>query len=221
MIVITGASSGVGLELAKLYKEEGKKVVNISRRASEFADVNIVKNLREGPEIIAAARAVEEIEEPLEAIINCIGVYSEAGFGAITEEEIKRLMSSNVKAPMLLVSELFERIKKDGADVVNVVSKAGTANGTITPMSPIYAASKWAERGFTLSLQAALKDTPCRVVSFCPGGIKTNLFKKADADVDVTGWMDPADIAAFIKKILDLPKNMEVSEVLINRKSLQ
>ena len=45
MIVITGASDGLGLQLAKLYKEAGKRVINISRRKSEFADVNILKNL--------------------------------------------------------------------------------------------------------------------------------------------------------------------------------
>lgn len=52
MIVITGASDGLGLQLAKLYKESGKKVMNISRRECEFADENIMLNLREGSEIV-------------------------------------------------------------------------------------------------------------------------------------------------------------------------
>ncbi len=219
MIVITGASSGIGLELAKLYQKDGKKVVNISRRESEFAEVNILRDLREGSGIQEAVQEVEKIDEPIEAVINCVGVYTEQEFGKITETEINRLMASNVKAPMLLISELLERIKKDQADILNVVSKAGTKGGTTTPVSPVYTASKWAEQGFTFSLQTALKDTPSRVTSFCPGGIKTNLFKKAGANVDVSNWMNPADIAAFIKHILELPKNIEVSEVLINRKS--
>lgn len=215
MILITGASSGVGLEVAKLYKKEGKKVVNVSRRESKFADVNILKNLREGSDIVAAAQEIRRIKEPLEAFINCIGVYTNQEFGEITESEIKRLMSSNIKAPMLLTSELMDRIKKDSTDILNVISKAGMQGSA---NNPLYAASKWAERGFTLSLQEALKGTPSRVISFCPGGIKTELFRKAGADVNTDKWMEPSDIAAFIKLILDLPKNMEVSEVLINRK---
>jgi short-subunit dehydrogenase len=218
MIVITGASSGIGLELAKLYQEEGKKVINISRHESEFADVNVLKNLCEGKEIKAAAQAVKELDETLETIINCVGVYTEQEFGKITEDEIKRLMSSNVKAPMLLISELIERVKKDSTDILNVVSKAGT-HGSAN--NPVYATSKWAERGFTLSLQAALKDTPSRVTSFCPGGIRTDLFEKAGANIDIDNWMDPVAVALFIKQILELPKNMEVSEVLINRKSVK
>ena len=216
MIVITGASSGIGEELAKLYQKDGKKVVNISRHESKFAEINIVKDLQKGSEIQIAAREVEGINEPVEAIINCVGVYTQQEFAEITEDEIKRLMESNVKAPMLLISELMDRIKKDSADVLNVVSKAGTEGSS---HNPLYATSKWAERGFTLSLQETLKDTGSRVISFCPGGIKTDLFEKADADVNVDNWMDPSSIAILIKQILDLPKNIEVSEILINRKS--
>jgi len=45
MIIITGASDGLGLELARIYKDTGKKVINISRRKSEFADVDLLTDL--------------------------------------------------------------------------------------------------------------------------------------------------------------------------------
>ena len=218
MIVITGASDGLGLEIARLYKEAGKKVVNISRRSSKYADENILKSLREGPEIEEAAKAVIAISEPLEAIINCAGVFSEEPLGGITEEEIKRLMSTNVKGPILLVSNLLERIKKDGTDIVNVASTVafkGNAN------EAVYGASKWALRGFSANLQTELKNTPCRVISFCPGGFQTKLFEKAtgnDNTADGSEWMKAADVALCLKQLLDLPKNMEVSEIVINRK---
>lgn len=215
MIVITGASSGLGLEVARIYKEAGKKVINISRRKSEFADVNICVSLREGEEIIEAANRVREINEPIEALINCIGVFNNQPFGEITEDEIKRLMSTNVKAPALLSSLLIDRIKKDESDVLNVLSTAGTkpkAN------EPLYSASKWAARAFTLSLQQELVKTRCRVISFCPGGMKTEFFEKADSDTDLTTFMEPVEIAKTIKYILDLPKGIEVSEIILNRK---
>jgi short-subunit dehydrogenase len=215
MIVITGASDGVGLQLAKLYKAPGKKVINISRRECKYADENILLSLREGPEIVKASSLVEAIPDKIEAIVNCIGVYNEQIFGEITEDEVKRLMSTNVKAPLLLISMLIERIKKDEADVLNVISTAGTRG---QKENPLYATSKWAERGFTLSLQNELKDTKCRVISFCPGGISTKLFEKAVSnDNRSENWMPPEDIALFIKQILELPKTMEVSEVIINR----
>lgn len=218
MIVITGASDGLGLQLAKLYKEAGKTVVNISRRKCEYADHNITLSLREEPDIKKAASEVTAIDEPLEALVNCAGVLSVQPLGKITEDEVKRVMSTNVKAAILLVSNLIERIKNDGTDIVNVASTVGL-KGYVD--QAVYGASKWAIRGFSANLQAELKDTPCRVISFCPGGFKSKLFEKATGDDNTTNegeWMNPADVAVFMKQILDLPKNMEVSEVIINRK---
>lgn len=221
MIVITGASDGLGLQLAKLYSKSGKKVVNISRRNCEYASTNILADLREGSEIARAAREVSSIEEPLEAIINCAGVVSVQSFGEITEDEIKRLMSTNLKSAMLLVSELIERAKQDGADILNVSSTYGQKGSAD---QAVYAASKWAMRGFTASLQQAMKDTPCRVVSFCPGGFTSKLFEKAtgiDNTQDKNEWMQPEDLALLIKQILDMPKNIEVTEIVINRKKVK
>lgn len=216
MIIITGASDGLGLQIAKLYKDAGKTVVNISRRKCKYADTNICLSLREGEEIQKASDQILAIDTPIEAVINCVGVFSREEFGKITEDEIKRLMSTNVKAPMLLVSNMIERIKKDGADILNVISTAGVVG---KKSEPVYSASKWAERGYTKSLQESLKETPCRVISFCPGGIRSNFSEKAlGFDASEENWMQPKDVAMLIKQILDLPKNMEVSEIIVNRK---
>jgi short-subunit dehydrogenase len=218
MIVITGASDGLGHELAKLYKSQNKTVVNISRNECPTADHNLLFDLSQGSEIISAAEAVKKIDENLEALINCAGVLSVQKLGEITEAEIKRTMATNVKAPIMLVSSLIDRIKEDGTDIVNVASTVGTK---AYPDQAVYGASKWAVRGFTQNLQLELKNYPCRVISFCPGGFKTKLFEKAtgvDKTVDGDEWMSVADVASFLKHQLDLPKNMEVSEVVLNRK---
>lgn len=215
MIVITGASDGLGKEVAKLYKEAGKRVVNISRRECEYADVNICLSLREGSEIAEASEKVLALEEPLEALINCAGVYSQQPLGQITEDEIKRIMSTNVKPAILLTSHLLDRIKQDQADILNVVS---TISFKAYVDQAVYGASKWALRGFTKNLQEEFKGQPNRVISFCPGGMQTDMFAAADAGTDTASFMNPADVALALKQTLDLPKNMEVSEIVINRK---
>jgi NADP-dependent 3-hydroxy acid dehydrogenase YdfG len=219
MIVITGASDGLGLQVAKLYKEAGKKVVNISRNESRYADINICLSLREGPEIEEAAKKVLEIDEPLEILINCAGVFSQEELGEVTEDEIKRLMSTNVKPAILLVSHMIERIKKDETDILNVASSVGTRGGYLG--EAVYTTSKWAIRGFTKNLQAEFKGKPNRIISFCPGGFRSSFFKKAtgkDFPEEGQTWMEAKDIALALKQTLDLPKNMEVSEIVINRK---
>lgn len=220
MIVITGASDGLGHELAKLYKDAGKTVVNISRHECSVADHNFLHDLTKGEEIETAAQEVLALDEPLEILINNAGVYSEQPIGSITEDEIKRLMATNVKSNILLTSSLVDRIKKDGTDILSVISTAGQKGN---PGHAVYAASKWAQRGYTEALQVELKDTASRVIVFCPGGMKTKLFEKDlghDPTNDGPRWMNPADIAIFAKQILDLPKSIEVSEVVINRKKV-
>lgn len=218
MIVITGASDGLGLQVARLYKEEGQKVVNISRRECEFADVNICLSLREGPEIHKAAQQILGIDEPMQALVNCAGVISIQKLGEVTEDEVERLMSINVKASILLVSEMIDKIRKDETDIVNVASTVGLS-GYID--RAVYGASKWALRGFSQNLQTEFKGQPNRVISFCPGGFKSKIFEKAAA-VDTLGdnkeRMRSEDLALALKQILDLPKNIEVSEIILNRK---
>ena len=106
MIVITGASGGLGGELAKLYKKDGKTVINVSRNPSEYADKNLIHDLTKGSEIEAAAAEILKINEPLEVLINCAGIYSTDDLADITEEEIKKNMATHVKAPILLTSKL-------------------------------------------------------------------------------------------------------------------
>lgn len=217
MIVITGASDGLGYQLAKLYKEAGKTVVNISRRSSDQAEHNVLANLREATQVAQAAQQVLAIDEPLEAVINCAGVMSFQPLGEITADEIERVMSTNVNSAMLLVSKLTERIVQDEADIVNVASTIGLKG---YKDQAAYGVSKWAMRGFSANLQVELKNTPCRVISFCVGGFNSEIAKKVTGKdiADPQNWMDPKDVALFIKQTLDLPKNMEISEVIINRK---
>ncbi len=220
MIIITGASDGLGQAIAKLYKENGLKVVNISRRDCEYADVNIKADLTKGEDISRAAAEVCRLEHELSALINCVGVWGEEAIGDMTESETDRILATNVKAPMMFISSLMTRIRRDGADIVNVISTAALHGN---PHHAAYAASKWGERGFTEVLRAELKTTSSRVIGFYPGGMKTEFFKKdkgLDTTQDGSYWMSAHDVAVCLKQLLDLPKNIEVSEITLNRKKL-
>jgi len=217
MIVITGASDGLGLQVAKLYKEAGKTVVNISRRECEYADVNICHSLREGDEIGKIASEVLAIDEPMEALINSAGVISVSSIKDITEDEIKRMMSTNIKGKVLLIAKLYDRIVADQTDIVNVSSTLGHK---AYEDQMLYGVTTWGVRGISKNLQLEFKDKPNRVISFCPGGFRTQLHEKATGKKieNPEEWMRVADVALALKQTLDLPKNMEVSEIVINRK---
>lgn len=220
MIVITGASDGLGKELARLLVRDGKRVINLSRHDSSTASENISIDLTDEPSIKAAVQTLQGMDDPLEALINCAGVLSMQELGAITASELDRVLDTNVKGAMLLVSLLSDRIKKDRTDIVNVASTVGTKGNK---NEGAYGVSKWAMRGFSAYLQAEFKDLPNRVTSFCPGGFQSKLFEKAtgvDATKNGQTWMRTEDVALCLKQIMDLPKNMEVTEIILNRKHI-
>lgn len=216
MIVITGASDGLGLQVAKLYAETGKTVVNISRRECQYATINICTSLQSEDGVTEAVQEILALEEPLEALINCVGVYTREAYGAVTQGEIERTLSTNVTSLLLLISKLMQRIEKDETDILTVTSSA-SRKGCVK--EPVYSASKWAARGITAGLKERFKDTSNRVIDFCPGGMDTDFFDKADVSYGSTSkFMDPASVALALKQTLDLPKNIEVSEIVLNRK---
>ena len=219
MIIITGASDGLGIELAKIYKDTDKKVINISRRNSKFADVNLPTDLLQESQIEKATQEILAIEEPIEVLVNCAGVMSLEPLNSITASEIDRTFGVNARAAILLVSRLTERLKQDHTDIVNVASTVGLK---AYQDQAAYGASKWAMRGFSQNLQIELKDTN-RVISFCVGGFNSDIAKKVTGNEipDPQNWMNPSDIAVFVKQITDLPKSMEVTEVVINRKQVK
>ncbi|HRP37049.1 MAG TPA: hypothetical protein PLS50_04520, partial [Candidatus Dojkabacteria bacterium] len=77
-----------------------------------------------------------------------------------------------------------------------------------------------AVRGLNQNLQLEFKNTKCRVIGFNPGGFKSNFFEKATGieNNDWSSWMNPSEIAEFILQVIALPKNMEVSDIKLNRK---
>jgi uncharacterized protein len=216
MIIITGASDGLGLQLAKVCQEAGKRVVNISRRTSEYATDNVLADISAEPAVKTAVEVVLAIDEPIEALVNCAGVMSLESIDDVTASELDRTFGVNIKGPILLVSGLARRLQQDGSDIVNVASTVGLKAYSD---QAAYGASKWAMRGFSQNLQVELKNTN-RVISFCVGGFKSDIAKKITGEdlPDPENWMNPEDIAVFMKQILDLPKSMEVSEIVINRK---
>jgi NAD(P)-dependent dehydrogenase (short-subunit alcohol dehydrogenase family) len=218
MVIITGASDGLGLELARLFVADGKRVINISRRPSPAARLNIAADLTDATAIGQAAQVVIAEQEPLETVINCAGILSVQPLAQLTAEEVTRVMAVNVTAPMLLVSALTERIKKDGTDIVNISSTLGHKG---YPDLTAYGTSKWALRGFSANLRAELENTGCRVLSVCPGAFTSGMFAKATSapnTVNKGTLLQATDIARCIKQLLDLPKTMEVSEIVINRR---
>jgi len=207
MHVITGASDGLGWELAKLLAAQGEKVVSLSRSKPESEGIgHIVCDLTHEGSINAAVGELLKEKEPLKALINCAGVYNSQPLANLTGQEMALAYTTNAIGPILLTARLIERIKQDNADIMNIDSSSALES---YDNEYAYATSKWALRGFSKNLQHELKDTGVRVTNVCPDNFRDKPEGKQ---------MASADIAAFLLTILQLPKSIEVGEVTLAAK---
>lgn len=206
--IITGASNGLGKEIGILLKEKGVEIVNVSTSKSNFND--IITDLGKDNDLINTIQKIKEEHSNFDLLILNAGIMPLADIGE-TNFDINKLFKINVTSSIKIVDELLSLIKKNKADIVIIGS---VSSFKANPSHGVYTSTKHAIEGFIKSLQLELKDI--RVIGFHPGGFNSNLRN----GVIKEGYMNPKDLAKILVGILDLPKNIEVSEIIINRKKI-
>ena len=192
--IVTGASSGLGFEIAAMLRERGMTVIGVSRRGPG------IRGDASKRETAIAAR--DAAGDPA-LLVNCAGVGIFHPAGSYTPEEVEEVIGANLVA-MINFCEVFAgRVPTIG----NVMSTAALSG---KPGESVYCAAKWGARGYTEALRAELKET--RVVGVYPGGMKTP-FWASDPERAAT-FMDPKDIAA---KIVAAIFDSDATEVVLRR----
>ncbi|MDR1026478.1 MAG: SDR family NAD(P)-dependent oxidoreductase [Lactobacillus sp.] len=217
-IIITGGSDGLGKEFAKLCIAEGIEIVSLSRHKPDYPCVHILTDLADDKAIASAATIIKEKYAEFDALVNCAGLISIQRPNEITYEELEATMKVNSLAPIFLTSQLFDLIKKNEADVINVGSTVGLKAGALSQQA--YTTSKWAIRGTSASFEQELAKTKSRVMQFNVGGMNTKFWNKYNGSVieNPDEWMKPEDVAAVMLYALKLPKQLEISDIAITRK---
>jgi uncharacterized protein len=201
--IVTGASSGLGLEIARQLRTRGTLVIGVSRRAS--AEVSGDASKRE-----TALRAIEAAEHlgTIDLLINCAGLGIFGPAGSYDAPSIAAVIDSNLIATINFCESLFPRFKECGGTIVNVLSTAALIGKT---NESIYCAAKWGARGYGESLKAEAKGTKARIIAVAPGGMDTPFWNEPRE-----GFMNPADVAATIVDAID--SRVDISEIVINRR---
>lgn len=220
-IILTGASDGLGKEVGKLFLSRGGvEVVALCRTKPDYECKFIKCDLSSGKSIEAACAQIKEKYSEFDALINCAGTQCIEPTGNTPYDKLDYVMKVNSVAPMFLISQLFELIKKNEADIVNVGSTVGLKSGPMNQMG--YTTSKWAIRGTSANIEAELKNTPCRVIQFNAGGMYTRFIEKYNgqkiSDADPKDWIAPKDMAEVLLYTLEVPKNIEISDIVVSRK---
>ena len=181
--VITGGNSGIGLATAKLFHEEGAKVIITGRRQDALDNaVNEISGDVVG--ITTDASKINEIEKLYKKVDDIYGkidvLFLNAGVGTfepleqVTEESFDRQVNTNLKGLFFNIQKALPLLK-DGGSIILTTSAADQKGFATTS---VYSATKAAVRSLARTLSAELLDRGIRVNAIAPGPIETPIFDK-------------------------------------------
>jgi uncharacterized protein len=193
VVVLTGASAGIGRTAASAFAARGDTVVLVARRHGRLDEV--VEEVRaaggEGVAIAADIADPAAVHELLPRIVRDLGrvdvLVNNAGFGqqelleAMAWDDVERMVRVNVLGLIQLSRATVPIMREQGSGcIVNIASVGGLV---AHPLNAVYCATKHAVVGFSKSLRLELAGSGVRVTVVCPGGTRTEFFEVAEASI--------------------------------------
>jgi short-subunit dehydrogenase len=205
--LITGATSGIGYELAKLFAKDQYNLVIVSRTQSEL-DAKADEFRQLGVEVTTIAKDLSKMEDakalcqevnvPIDVLVNDAG---QGLYGLFTDNELERelgIIHLNICATVILTKHfLKEMVARGEGKILNLGSVAGKLPG---PWQAVYHATKAFVLSFTTAVREEVKDSGVTLTALMPGVTDTDFFNKAGmndskAVQDKEAMAPPAEVA--------------------------
>ena len=221
--LITGASRGIGLAIARRLGKMGARVSICARDQSKLEEA--VSVLRaEGSDVLASAadvtredqistlvRNTEQNLGPIDILVNNAGIGIFGPFLQQSEADWDAVINTNLKSVFLMsLAVAPEMIQRKTGQIINIGSLAGKntfANGAI------YCASKWGLLGLTGCMAEDLRGHGIRVSAICPGSVNTEFSPHAGKDA--SKMLQPDDVANAVATLVTQSPGSFISEVLM------
>ncbi|MGE8147445.1 SDR family oxidoreductase [Pseudomonas frederiksbergensis] len=230
LIIITGASSGIGEAAARLLSAAGHPLLLLARRVERLEALDLPNTLNRRVDITdraALLAAVAEAEAqfgPADALINNAGVML---LGEMTKQDPAQwdqMLDVNVKGLLngvhAVVAGMVER--KHGT-IINISSVAGRKT---FPNHVAYVGSKFAVHGLSENLREELSPHNVRVITIAPGAVETELLSHTTDEAIKTGYqawkqdmggtvLSAEDVASAIAYAYQQPQNVCIREIVL------
>jgi len=229
--LITGASSGIGLAMARALGEDGYGVTVSARRPekleaaaedlrSEGLDLlSVPANMADEEDVKKLAEAHREKFGRLDVLANNAGVGIGGAMHELNTKHVDMQLDVNLRAVILMTRECLPMLRESGGEhgkalIVNTASIAGKAG---QPWISVYSATKAAVVGFSQSTQKEVANDGIQVTAFCPGLVDTEMTDWARESVKQEDMIRPEDIAEGVRFLLRTSRNCVVPEILFLR----
>lgn len=230
LVIITGASSGFGLEMAKEFSKDGYPLLLLARRLEKMEALNLPNTLCRKVDVTdmegfkAAVREGEEKFGPADLLVNNAGLMQLGDLSNQDPREWQNMLNVNVMGVMNGMQIVLEgmRERKHGT-IINLSSIAGLK---AFDGHAAYCASKYGVTGLTEVARMESAPFNVRVLSICPGAVSTELlghttnpdiihgYNQWKENIGATG-ITARDVATTIKYAYELPQCVSLREIII------
>lgn len=217
VMLITGASSGIGEATARKAAEQGHRLILTARREDKLSA--LVKEFGADNAIAIAADVTdfEALKNVVETGVQHFGkldvVFANAGTGVSTPgtekgdpKQWRKMIDLNINALLYTANLTLSHLRKTTGHFI----MTGSAAGRITLKGSVYGATKWFVHGFAGNLAEEMKEWNGRCTTIAPGMVNTPFFDEPKPDK-----LDPADVADAVMHAINAPPRNNVREIFL------
>lgn len=223
-MIITGGSSGLGLEMVKQALERGLYVCNLARNEQKMKELDdtfkenykgFIGDIADENFIHSAINEISKIGN-IKYLVNNAQKSCFKKPTSYTSKDID-ISLGGLKGMILCSTKTLEVKKEQDLKIVNIMSSAALKGNK---QEALYCATKWGERGYTESLKTEYKGTSVKVIGVYPGGMNTDFwednreyvpYEKADT------FMNPKEVATVILDAILNHQNVNIADIMIER----
>ncbi|MFK4973028.1 SDR family oxidoreductase [Lactococcus garvieae] len=230
LIVITGASSGFGAEIAKLFNAEGYPMLLLGRRVEKIKSLpldfqNVLVKSVDVTNKIEFEQAIQKAEKvfgPTDLLVNNAGIMLLGNILTQDPAEWSRMMDTNVLGVLNgMQIVLPQMVERQGGTIINVSSLAGKKTFV---NHAAYVASKFGVHGLSETIREEVSGKNVRISLVAPGAAETELLTHVtdnQALEDYNNWkqsmggttMSPQVVAQSVRFIYDMPQEVNIREL--------
>lgn len=230
LVIVTGASSGIGEAVARLLSAQGHPLLLLARRVERLEALGLPNTVCKGVDVtnrealLAAVREAEAQYGPADAIINNAGVMLLGDTASQAPEEWERMLDVNVKGLLNGIhAVLGGMLERNHGTVINVGSVAGRKT---FPNHVAYVGTKFAVHAISENLREEVAAHNVRVITIAPGAVETELLSHTTDAAIKSGYQDwkagmggvvlsAEDVANAIRYAYEQPQGVCIREIVL------